>query len=368
MHEIPVFLFGVGRVGRTLLRRIIDSRPIVKRRSDLHLNVVGLADKFGMIINPEGLSDETLHDLIESLKLGYSLADLPGCQCKPDNHVALQLAVEAAPFPPAVVDVSTADGERMRQVLKGALEMGCSLVMSNNRTLGGPWTDCRPFFESRRVRFNGAVGGGLPMVNILLELLDTGDSISSLEGSLSGTTGYVCSQLQLNVPFSTALAEARELGYTEPDPREDLSGVDTARKILILGRMAGWPLEMRDVQIEGLFPPELIDLSLEEFDQALVQLDDVLAKRVQVARDEGRVLRYVAEVNQGSGEVGLRAVPRASQLGVLQGPECLLTYFTTRYTVSPLIVAGRGVGAEMTAAGLLSDILKLAARSISELA
>ncbi len=360
MYEIPMLLLGVGHVGRALLRRIIESRQTVERRSGLRLNVVGLADKNGMIFRADGLSDDSLLDIVQSLATADSLADLPGCQPKPDNHVALDNALAVSPSPPLVVDASTADGERMRQVLSRALDLDCPLVMSNNRTLAGPWTACRRFFESRRVRFDVAVGGGLPMVNILLGLLDTGDSISSLEGSLSGTTSYICSQLQLNIPFSTALAEARKLGYTEPDPREDLSGMDSARKVLILGRLSGWPLEMRDVQIEGLFPPELVELSLDEFDQAVTQLDEVLAQRVQVARGESKVLRYVAEVNQGSGVVGLRAVPRASQLGVLQGPECLLTYFSTRYTVSPLTVAGRGVGAEMAGAGLLADILKLA--------
>jgi aspartokinase/homoserine dehydrogenase 1 len=191
-------------------------------------------------------------------------------------------------------------------------------------------------------------------------LLDTGDKISAIEGALSGTASYLCSQLQMDVPFSVALSQARELGYTEPDPHEDLSGIDSARKILVMSRLAGWPLEMSDIQIERLCSPALASLPPERFIEEVAQLDDNMALRVRAAREDGRVLRYVAESDSGGARVGLRAVPRASQLGVLQGPECLLTLFTARYTVSPLTISGRGVGPELASAALLSDIMSLA--------
>ena len=197
------------------------------------------------------------------------------------------------------------------------------------------------------------------------EFLETGDRVSAIEGSLSGTVGYICSQLQLSVPFSVALAQARLLGYSDPEPREDLIGQDSARKILVMGRLAGWPLEMRDVQVEQLCSPELASLPIHLFMKQVSQLDDNMARRVQVAREEGCVLRYMAEIDPGAGRVGLRAVPRVSQLGVLQGPECLVTLFTARYTVSPLTISGRGVGPELAAAALLSDVAELACSHLS---
>jgi aspartokinase/homoserine dehydrogenase 1 len=144
-----------------------------------------------------------------------------------------------------------------------------------------------------------------------------------------------------------------------------LSGIDSARKILVMSRLAGWPLEMSDVQIERLCSPTLASLPPERFIEELSQLDDNMARRVRAARENGRVLRYVAESDSGGARVGLRAVPRASQLGVLQGPECLLTLFTARYTVSPLTISGRGVGPELAATALLSDIMCLACSHFS---
>lgn len=353
MH-IPVVLFGLGQVGRAFLRQLVKVRPALEARLGFRLDVVALADRRHMWLDARGMDDRALLGLVEQVEGG----EAPGARPKPDNQSVLETVWRHLDVPPLVVDATAAEG--MDEVLLSALERGARLALANSRTLVRPWSVSRPFFESPYVRFEATVGAGLPATRTLRELLETGDRASAIEGSLSGTVGYICSQIQLDVPFSVAVAQACELGYTEPDPREDLSGEDSARKILVMGRLAGWPLEMRDVQVERLCSPELADLPVDEFMARVSELDETMAMRVQAAREEGRVLRYVAEIDPGGGRVGLRAVPKASQLGVLQGPECLLTLFTARYTVSPLTISGRGVGHEMAAAALLSDVTMLA--------
>jgi len=363
MIRAPVIVFGLGRVGRAFLRQLVRSGEVLSQRLKLDLSVVGLADGQYMLFDPAGLDDGRLLNLVEGLEGGQALFQQQGGQLKEDNRGLLDLLLPVLDESPVVVDATAAEG--MEQSLLYALDRGCRLALANTRALVGPWSVSRRFFEEPNVRFEATIGAGLPATRTLRDMLETGDRVSAIEGSLSGTVGYICSQLQLSVPFSVALAQARELGYTEPEPREDLSGQDSARKILVMGRLVGWPLEMRDVQVEQLCSPELTSLPIDLFMKQVSQLDDNMSRRVQVAREEGCVLRYMAEIDPGAGRVGLRAVPRVSQLGVLQGPECLVTLFTARYTVSPLTISGRGVGPELAAAALLSDVADLACSHLS---
>jgi homoserine dehydrogenase len=363
MQQVPLIVFGLGRVGRAFLRQLISNGRTLSRRLKLDLILVGLADRQHMLLEPAGLDVSRLMALVKNLEAGQTLLHQKGGQVKDDNKSLLDIILPVLAELPVVIDATAAEG--MAQDLLYALGQGCRLALANSRALVGPWSICRRFFEEPGVRFEATVGAGLPATRTLHDLLATGDRVSAIEGSLSGTVGYICSQLQLGVPFSAALAQARELGYTEPEPREDLSGQDSARKILVMGRLAGWPLEMRDVQVEQLCSPELASLPLDLFMQQVSQLDDNMARRVHVAREDGCVLRYLAEIDPGAGRVGLRAVPRVSQLGVLQGPECLVTLFTARYTVSPLTISGRGVGPELAAAAIMSDVACIASSHLS---
>jgi homoserine dehydrogenase len=358
MVHVPIIILGLGHVGRAFLRQLTTNSAALSHWLGLNLVVVGLADRQHMLLDSAGLDDNRLRALVEDLEAGRDLLHQSQGQEKRDNQSVFDALLPALGEPPVVIDATASEG--MEPDLLYALDRGCRLAMANSRALAGPWSASHRFFEDPFVRFEATVGAGLPATRTLRDLLATGDRVSAIEGSLSGTVGYICSQLQLGVPFSRALAQARELGYTEPEPCEDLSGQDSARKILVLGRLAGWPLEMRDVQVEQLCAPELVSLPTDRLLQQVSQLDDYMARRVHVAREEGCVLRYVAEIDAGAGRVGLRAVPRVSQLGVLQGPECLVTLFTARYTVSPLTISGRGVGPELAAAALLSDVAFLA--------
>ncbi len=358
LREVNVVVFGLGQVGRALLSQIVATRSTIAARTNLYLRVVALADSHGLLVAPQGLGDEAIREVIQGKAQGRPLAEYPGARTKEENQEVIEAVSAFNGRLTIMVDVTAAEG--MESVLRQALEQGWGAVLANKRPLAGPWPQARPFFETRCLRCEAAVGAGLPVIATLRTLLDSGDRVTAIEGVLSGTVGYIFSQLQLEVPFSTALRQAQELGYTEPDPREDLGGVDVARKLLVLGRIAGWPLELDDLEVEPLYPSALADCPVETFMEAIAQEDERFAQRVEAAHKEGRTLRYIAEVDERGGRVGLRAVPQASPLGTLQGPENLVSFFTSRYAVSPLTIVGKGAGGEVTAAGVLSDIISLA--------
>jgi homoserine dehydrogenase len=190
-------------------------------------------------------------------------------------------------------------------------------------------------------------------------MIHTGDSVFSVRGCFSGTLGFLCTRLEEGASLPDAVNEAAELGYTEPDPREDLSGRDVARKALIIGRALGLPLEPDDVELESLVPG--LESGLE---QALSDYNKPLQAKLAAAKERGDVLRYVAEISSTVVRVSLQSVAAASPIGSLRGPDNILVFRTRRYDDYPLVVRGPGAGADVTAAGVLGDMLKAAKRSL----
>jgi homoserine dehydrogenase len=351
MMQIPIFILGIGAVGQTLLQQVIDTRSTLMQRTGLQLIVVGLADSEGMLLETEGLTSQTVAAALDAKAAGRKLSSLPGSRPPSELRGAL--------VPGTLLADVTASTET-RPLLLSALARGCSVVLANKHPVGGQLEDARAFLEHPRVRMEATVGAGLPVIQALNNLMDTGDRIVSIEGCLSGTLGYLCSELEDGVPYSEAIAKARERGYTEPDPREDLSGRDVARKAIIMGRIAGWGLEMVDLTIEALYPDAAASMSVEEFMKASATLNQSYAERVTDAKARGQVLRYVARVGSDGGTVGLAAVDQSSLLGALHGPGNFVALQTARYDPEPLVVSGPGAGLEVTAAGILSDMLALA--------
>jgi homoserine dehydrogenase len=248
-------------------------------------------------------------------------------------------------------------------VLRRALDAGCSVVLANKLPLSGSWPEVQPLLKHPRLRYEVTVGAGLPVIATLHYLLDTGDRIVRIEGCLSGTLGYLCAQLEQSIPYSAAVAQAHSLGYTEPDPREDLSGRDVARKALILGRTAGWQLELADLSVERLYDEAVAEIAPDDFLAAMPNEDARYAVRVAEAVAHGKTLRYVARITRDGGEVGLVAVERGSSLGALQGPGNYIALYSERYTEIPLVIAGPGAGPQVTAAGVMGDIIALGRHS-----
>jgi aspartokinase/homoserine dehydrogenase 1 len=214
--------------------------------------------------------------------------------------------------------------------------------------------------RGRRILHEATVGAGLPIIDTYHKLIESGDRVDRIEGLLSGTLGYVLSEVGAGTPFSRAVRAAMSRGYTEPDPREDLSGMDVGRKALILGRLLGYTGELSRASVESLVPKWARSLSLKEFLQRLPELDEAWERRVRQAAAQGTVLRYVATVTPAKIAVGLRAVPTSSPLAGIKGSANQLVFTTARYRTNPLVITGPGAGAEVTAAGVLNDILRLA--------
>ena len=191
------------------------------------------------------------------------------------------------------------------------------------------------------------------------KLIASGDRILNIVACPSGTMGYLFSELGRGRKFSAALRSAMQLGYTEPDPREDLSGRDVARKGLILGRLIGYVGELTDVAIESLVPANLRDVSLADFVEQLESLDQAWSERVRAATSNGEVLRYCANITRASVKVGLVGVPVGSLLGSLSGTDNQFVFTTARYRDNPLVISGPGAGPAVTAAGVLNDLLRV---------
>jgi len=227
------------------------------------------------------------------------------------------------------------------------------------------------YFERlREARQNGSahylyeatVGAGLPIIQTLRDLRDTGDEIHRIEGIFSGTLAYLFNTWDGSQPFSTVVRAAKSMGYTEPDPRDDLSGMDVARKLIILGREMGLKLELSDVEVESLVPQALAGCTVDEFLERLAEFDGRVLDRLTSARRQGRVLRYVGSVDAaGRAQVGLTELPTAHPFANIALTDNIVRFQTARYDRNPLIVQGPGAGPAVTAAGVFADLLRICA-------
>jgi aspartokinase/homoserine dehydrogenase 1 len=244
------------------------------------------------------------------------------------------------------------------------LARGCHVVTANKALVGGDLSGWRALQAGRAhgagYGDSATVGAGLPALATLRRLHGCGDTITRIEGVFSGSFSYLFNHYDGRQPFSTLLREACALGYTEPDPRADLSGEDVARKLLILARAAGYPLERAHIEVENLVPESLRGIPQAAFMQRLDELDDGIAARHATASAHGCVLRYLARFEaDGVARVGLVEVPAAHPAAHLLGADNLFAFTTARYAARPLVIQGAGAGPEVTAQALLGDVLAL---------
>ncbi|MCP4429322.1 MAG: homoserine dehydrogenase [Chloroflexi bacterium] len=354
MKRIPVIIFGAGGVGQALLRQIVDGRSATAARNQIRFDAVAIADSKSLTWDPNGLTDEQLLGIIAAKQAGLPV-DSEGK--RPSNLDIIELAPAAELENVIVVDVTAQSG--MEPIIDRALSYDYGFAMANKKALAGPWETAQKYLNHHQIRHESTVGGGQPVIATLRILLDTNDPIYEIEGQLSGTLGYICQQLDQGVAFSQTVAQAKARGYTEPDPREDLGGQDVMRKVLILGRMAGWPLAADDIAVESLYPAELAGLSVAQFMEATGELDEGMRRRVEAAAVEGNVLRYTAVLQKGRGTVGLKAIPANNPLANWK----YISFRTERYNDAPLFIGGKGAGVEMTAAGVLGDMIDLVRES-----
>ena len=347
-----VVLLGFGRVGRALADQIAlpNGQPSVR--------VVGLLDRSGYVFEPRGLSRRKLLELTQKKDAGALLASLGGRRA--DAAEALTFKASHAVSRPVVVDVTS---EETGPLLRAAIGQGFNVVLANKKPLAGSFESYAGLLAASgnggpNVRYEATVGAGLPIIDTYHKLAETGDRVLRIEGCVSGTLMFVVSAVSAGQRFSDAVRQAVERGYAEPDPRDDLSGRDAARKGLILARLLGYrgaaPLP------DDLVPRALKNVSTQDFLKRLTAYDDEWADRVERERVRGRVLRYVVTATPRSVTARLSAVPLSSPMGALQGTRNLIAFTTRRYRAEPLVVSGPGAGAEVTAAGILNDIYSLA--------
>ena len=368
---VEIVQYGLGGVGQALIGQIVQSAGAIRERLGIDLRYRALADSNSVLHlnDTDALSSAHLGHIRAGLKAGR-LADQSGAVQKPGDLSVLATELDRLKSTGGstrliVVDVSGAASQVMEPVATAALRQGQRAVFANKRPLCGPIADYRQMMEAAgpgatRLRYETTVGAALPVISTVRSLLDAQDDIRQINGTFSGTLGYLTSQLEAGVAYSQAVREARAKGYTEPDPRDDLGGVDVARKALILARLLGYELELAQVEIEPLYPVDMTELSVADFMAGLETLDADFARRVAEADAQGAVLRYVATVEAGRCRVGLERVGRDTPLGRLTGTNNMIVFQTARYGDNPLVVQGPGAGAELTASGVLADIISLA--------
>lgn len=351
MERIPVLQVGLGGVGRAVVEQVLTFNERFGGRYGFRFTYVGLADRQGAIVADERIPPAVLLEALAAKRTGGSLADVPA------GGPLLDWRNLLTPVPCIIVDVTAQDNVEVG--LTEAVAQGHRVVLANKKPLCGSMDAFRALTERGQTRYEATVGAGLPVISTLRSLLDTGDSITRISGCFSGTLGFLMTRLQDGQPFSTSVLEAKQRGWTEPDPRDDLSGVDVARKALILARTSGLSAELQDVSVVPLFPDNLAALSVEQFVAELPTLDAEYRDRFDKVASQGLTLRYTADVAPDGIAVGLSEVAIANPIGSLRGPDNLVVYQTQRYTERPLSVRGPGAGVDVTAAGVLSDMIAL---------
>jgi len=359
-----VVLLGFGRVGRALSDQIAAANGRLRPRASAsqgegNVRIVGLLDRSGYVFDARGLSRSRLLRLARAKDAGALLASLGGARA--GAHDALALMASHAVSRPVVVDVTSDDTAAL---LHAAVGQGFDVVLANKKPLAGSWKSYARLLDSsittgRRIRYEATVGAGLPIIDTYRKLAETGDRVRRIDGCVSGTLMYVLSEVSAGRPFSQAVREAVDRGYAEPDPRDDLSGRDAARKGLILARMIGY--RGAAPAADDLVPAAYRTLPIEGFLDRLPELDEAWRARAAAQAAHGRVLRYVVSATPKRVTAGLVAVPASSPMGGAGGTRNIVTFHSRRYRREPLVISGPGAGAEVTAAGLLNDICSLGA-------
>lgn len=351
IKTLNLFIAGVGLIGSTLIRQIAKNNAYLVKDHKLKINIVGMANSKKMVFNEDGLP---LEDWKENLLQHGTPGNIRDFIDQMTNF-NLQNAV----FADCTSSEEVVNG--YEEILKHSISITTPNKLASSGNL--------EFFKKLKVLakkndvkylYETNVGAGLPVITTLNDLKNSGDKILKIEGVLSGTLSYIFNSFKEGVKFSQVVREAREKGFTEPDPRDDLNGMDVARKILILSREAGLDLNLGDVEVENLLPQSCIDApTIEAFLDELEKSDQYFTDRRVIAESENKVLRFIAKMENGKASVGLGAVDQSNPFFALDGSDNMISFTTDRYLERPLVIKGPGAGAEVTAAGVFAEIIGL---------
>jgi aspartokinase/homoserine dehydrogenase 1 len=352
-HTVSIGLIGPGLVGSALLEQIASQAARLERDFKLDLRVRAIAGSKTMRL---AAGEIDLTRWRDEYRAGGDALDLDRFA----DHV------HADHVPHAVIVDCSASAEVAKHYAHWLSE-GIHVVTPNKKGNSAAYGEYQRIKDARREAgshylYEATVGAGLPVIQTLRDLRETGDEIRRIEGMFSGTLAYLFNTWDGKKSFSSIVATARQLGYTEPDPRDDLSGMDVARKLIILAREMGLRTELSEVKVESLVPAELAHCSVEDFMARLVEFDTPMLARLDAATARGNVLRYVGSVDaQGRAEVGLVELPRSHPFANIALTDNIVRFQTARYDQNPLIVQGPGAGPAVTAAGVFADLLRVCA-------
>jgi aspartokinase/homoserine dehydrogenase 1 len=365
-RALKLFLAGVGGVGSALVDQLRERTGPLRDRG-IDLRVIGLASSKHTLFDSAGLS---LDKFDAQSPLREQLASAAGGSGEAtDLEVVVHNLIEAV-GPRALVDCTASPD--VAALYPRLLSAGVRVITANKVSLAGA-AELDPRALHHRptgLYYEATAGAGLPIVRTVQGLVGGGDDIRRIEGAFSGTLSFLMSALRSGQKFSDAVKEADRLGYTEPDPREDLSGMDVARKLVILAREAGHSIELSDLAVEPLYDPSFGALSIEQFWSRLPELDQPMAERIEQARAAGQTLSYLAsfavdpETGRGQGRVGLQRVELSHPAASVEGTDNLFAFATRYYDSTPMVIRGPGAGTAVTAGGLFADILRAHAESV----
>ena len=352
-QTVSVGLIGPGQVGRALLSQMAEVLPKLRARSQVDLRLRGIANSGYMALDHFAIHPDEAIDRLTGMTTQAFDAD------------AFAAHVRAEHLPHALI-VDCSGSEAMARHYPAWIATGIHVVTPSKHAGSGDWERYAAIREAQRAGggrflYEATVGAGLPVIQTLRNLLDTGDELLAIDGMLSGTLAWLFNTFDGTRPFSALVREARELGYTEPDPRDDLSGLDVARKLVILARESGSELSLDDVGIESLVPAHLQSVPRDEFLARLEELDAPMQARLDAARAQGLGLRHIAHLSRERGaRVGVVALPAEHACRHTRLTDNLVQFTTARYAGNPLVVQGPGAGPQVTAAGVFGDILAIA--------
>jgi aspartokinase/homoserine dehydrogenase 1 len=353
-NTLSIGVIGPGTVGRVLLDQLASQQARLSREFKLDLRVRGIMSTRRMCLSDRGVNLAQWRDEVEAAAL------VPADIARFVEHLKVD-------YLPHTVIIDCSADESVARHYRDWLAQGIHIVTPNKKANSAEMTYYDSLRDARRAGgshylYEGTVGAGLPVIQTLRDLRETGDVVDSIEGIFSGTLAYLFNVYDGTVPFSAIVREAKQRGYTEPDPRDDLSGTDVARKLIILGREMGLRLEMGDVKVESLVPRDLAGGSIDEFLDGLTRYDAAMLERYQLATKAGKVLRFVGRITaRGEATVGVVELDAKHAFANIALTDNVVRFATARYCNNPLIVQGPGAGPEVTAGGVFADLLRLSA-------
>ncbi len=349
-QELNLFICGVGTVGGSLLQQIAHQRDKLKKERNLLLNVVGIASSKKAVFDRNGIDLDNYKEILENSEA----SDITRLK---NEVIGMNI------FNSVFVDCTAS--QEVAALYNDFFEHSISVVAANKIAASSDYDDYALLKRTARKRnvkflFETNVGAGLPVINTINDLINSGDKILKIEAILSGTLNYIFNTVSAEVPFSEAVRRSKEEGYSEPDPRVDLSGKDVIRKLVILSREAGYKINQEDVERHLFVPDDYFEGSLENFWQKLPALDAEFEARRQVLTKDGKHWRFVAKLVDGKASVSLDAVSADHPFYHLEGSNNIILLTTERYHDYPMLIQGYGAGASVTAAGVFADIMSIA--------